>query len=124
MPQRPADQRFRRRERLSRRRDFALVYAARRRKENDLLVVYVQDNTLACSRLGISVSRRVGKAVLRNRLRRRLRETYRTHKRDVPVGLDIVCVIKPPAAREPSRLCASLVPLILQAARKSPATRR
>ena len=59
-----------------------------------LLIVYVAANGLAWSRLGISVSKRVGKAVQRNYVRRRIREAFRSMKADLPTGLDIVCIAR------------------------------
>ncbi len=51
------------------------------------------------ARLGITVSRRVGNAVIRNRLKRRIREWYRTGGRGRVDGLDLVVIARPPAAR-------------------------
>ncbi|RME40614.1 MAG: ribonuclease P protein component [Planctomycetota bacterium] len=89
------DQRFRPRERLRRRRDFERVFARRCRVGTEHLVVYAAPNDLEWSRLGISVSRKVGNAVVRNRVRRKLREAYRTHKHEIPAGFDFVCVARP-----------------------------
>jgi ribonuclease P protein component len=50
------------------------------------------------SRIGISVGKRSGGAVVRNRLRRRIREIFRRGRRELPSGLQIVVNIKPSAA--------------------------
>jgi ribonuclease P protein component len=50
------------------------------------------------SRVGISVGRRSGGAVVRNRLRRRVREIFRRGRKSLPAGLQIVVNIKPTAA--------------------------
>jgi ribonuclease P protein component len=50
------------------------------------------------SRIGISVGRRSGGAVVRNRLRRRVRELFRRGRQALPAGLQIVVNIKPSAA--------------------------
>jgi len=63
-----------------------------------LLAMGVLANGLAISRCGFSVSKRVGKAVVRNRARRRVREVVREHWPVVPPGWDVVF-----AAREPLR---------------------
>jgi ribonuclease P protein component len=57
--------------------------------------VYVIDNDSGHSRLGLSVGRVVGNAVTRNRIRRRIKEAFRKNKNLIPVGVDIVCVVKP-----------------------------
>jgi len=112
------DQRFRKSERLRLKRDFARVFAARRRAPGALLTVYVDENDLAWSRLGMSVGRRVGNAVTRNRVRRRLREAFRLQKDKLPVGLDIICVVHPAAADPNADLATALRDAIHRAARK------
>lgn len=114
----PVDQRFRPREHLRRRADFSRVLAQRRRAADSLLVVYVAENELAWSRLGISVAKRVGNAVARNYTRRRIRESFRTGKSELPCGLDIVCVVLRAIRRERSDLIKSLQTLVCQAMRR------
>ncbi|MFQ5590409.1 MAG: ribonuclease P protein component [Phycisphaerae bacterium] len=113
------DQRFRRREHLRRRSDFARVYAAGIRAGDGRLVVYVAENGLAWSRLGLSVSKRLGEAVHRNYVRRRIREVFRTSKRDIPEGLDIVCVATAAGAAHDARydLGRAFVELVARAAK-------
>ena len=53
----------------------------------------------APARLGVTVSRRVGNAVVRNRVKRRVREWFRREGRIVGDGLDIVVIARAPAAR-------------------------
>ena len=110
--------RFRRKERLRTRSDYAHVYAGRRRAGDAVLLVYVADNGLDWSRLGLSVSKKVGNAVSRNYVRRRIREAFRLAKADLPRGLDIICVAKPDAARSACDVAWSLRTLIATAARK------
>lgn len=112
------DQRFRKKERLRLRAEFARVYARRCRHGNDRLLVYVAENGLDWSRLGLSVGKRVGNAVTRNRVRRTLREAYRTGKDSLPRGIDIICVAKPQAADATSQLARSLRTLIVKASGK------
>jgi ribonuclease P protein component len=50
------------------------------------------------SRLGVTVSRKVGGAVVRNRVKRLVREAFRTHKHELPPGLLLVLVAKADAA--------------------------
>jgi len=61
-----------------------------------LLVLCVLPNERPCSRFGISVSRWVGKAVVRNRTKRRLREAIRALWMYVHPGWDMVFVVRPP----------------------------
>src|SRR5215212_4783695 len=64
-----------------------------------LFSVHVLPNTLGKSRLGLSVSKRVGTAVKRNKVRRRLKEIFRSSVRDLSDGgLDLVISARPAAA--------------------------
>jgi ribonuclease P protein component len=62
------------------------------------LVLYVATNDLDETRVGISVSRRVGKAVARNRAKRRIREAVRSFLPSLRVGQDLVFVARPSMA--------------------------
>lgn len=64
-----------------------------------LLVLYVAPNDLDRARVGITVSGRVGKAVARNRIRRRLREALRARVERIKKGQDILVIARPPSAR-------------------------
>lgn len=61
---------------------------------NRYLVVYCRRNGMKISRLGLTVSTKLGKAVVRNRMRRRLREVYRLHEEQLLAGFDIVVVAR------------------------------
>lgn len=63
-------------------------------------VIIVLPNHLAHSRFGFSVSKRVGKAVVRNKVRRRLREIVRHHVTQIRPGQDIVIIARPDAKDE------------------------
>ncbi len=86
---------FPRSRRLSGQRVFAAVYGARVRKHAGPLVVYGRPNELGFTRLGLSVSRRVGIAVRRNRIKRLLREAFRLNQHDWPRGYDLVVSVRP-----------------------------
>ena len=76
-------------------REFEAVYAARVRESRGPLAVYALPNDLGHPRLGLSVSRKVGTAVRRNRIRRLLREAFRLMQHDFPRGYDLVLVVRP-----------------------------
>ncbi len=81
--------------------DFAAVFRLRKRVSNSILIVYAKPNDRDYSRLGLSVSKRVGGAVVRNRWKRLIRESFRLNRVDIPTGLDFV-VIPVAAASVPS----------------------
>ncbi len=61
---------------------------------NSYLVLYAKKNHTATNRVGITVSKKLGGAVVRNRVRRRLREIYRLHETQFSPGWDIVVVAR------------------------------
>jgi ribonuclease P protein component len=75
------------------------VYDAKLRKSSGPLLVFTRPNDLAYHRLGLSVSRKVGNAVRRNRVKRMLREAFRLTRHGWPSldegGLDLVVVVRP-----------------------------
>lgn len=92
----------RRRARISRSGDFDAVYRRGRSAANRHLVVYAfarEDAPPgAPARLGLSVSRKVGPAVERNRVKRVLREQFAALTPGLPTGLDVVVIARPGAA--------------------------
>jgi ribonuclease P protein component len=100
--------RFRPKEHLRRPQDFQRVYDRRRSVSDDWLIVYACENGLDHLRLGLSVSRKVGGAVQRNRLRRLYREAFRLTRHEMPVGLDLVLI---PRRAEPPTLAELKVAL-------------
>ena len=82
---------------LTRKEQFGLVYDKGRSWASGVVVMRALPNGLDVSRYGFTVSRRVGKAVVRNRVRRRLREILR--RTPLEPGWDIVFIARLPAAR-------------------------
>jgi ribonuclease P protein component len=88
-----------REQRLRSAADFSRVRErAPRAWAHPLLVLYAAPNDLPRTRVGITVSRRVGKAVVRNRVRRRIREAARLLLPNVASGFDLVFVARPASA--------------------------
>lgn len=87
--------RFPRRMRLAGARQFQAVYESGVRKHVGPLIVYAVRNELPHLRLGLSVSRRVGNAVTRHRIKRLLREAFRLSQTDLPGGYDVAVRVRP-----------------------------
>jgi ribonuclease P protein component len=86
---------FRRARRLSGKKAFSRVFGGRCSAADRLLVVFVMPNGLSYCRLGLTVGRKCGNAVLRNRIKRLLREAFRLGSDALPQGYDFVCVPRP-----------------------------
>jgi len=76
--------------RITRRADYEAVYRAGRRRSSPQFAVFSRANSLPHSRFGISVKKALGGAVVRNRIRRRIREILRLSNSEIPSGWDIV----------------------------------
>lgn len=79
---------------LKKNSDFRLVYELKSSLANKYLIMYVRQNDLVYNRLGISVSKKVGNSVVRHRLTRLVRESYRLNIDEVEVGYDMVVVVR------------------------------
>ena len=73
---------------------FRRLYRKGSTAADSRLAIYVRRNGRPGNRLGLTVSTKVGHAVVRNRLRRRLREIYRLHEEELTPGYDIVVVAR------------------------------
>jgi ribonuclease P protein component len=81
--------------RVRRRKEYLAIQKAGRRVAGPNLLLFALSGG---GRIGITVSRKVGGAVLRNRVKRWIRECYRRRRPDFPAGLDLVVVARPGAA--------------------------
>jgi ribonuclease P protein component len=100
-----------RRHRLSRSRDFDAVYRQGRSVSTRFLVLYRFDREGDAggeARLGIAVPKKIGGAVIRNRIKRRLREVWREVLPEVPPGADYVLLVRAPLAGAEGRDAAWL----------------
>ena len=79
---------------LKKNRDFQNVYSKGRSYANRMLVMYVLNNHTENNRLGISVSKKVGNSVIRHRITRLIRESYRLQEDMFNSGLDIVVIAR------------------------------
>ena len=90
--------RFRRGHKLCRSAEFLRCYRRGGRRHGSLLTLHFHPNDARTPRLGITASRKVGKAVVRQRSKRRVREIFRTWEgRSSLGGLDVVVHLKPAA---------------------------
>jgi len=83
--------------RLRRRMEFLAVQRDGRRRHTPCFVIIRRPGPAALARLGVTVSARVGNAVVRNRLKRVTREVFRRWRRRCPSAADIVVIAKPGA---------------------------
>ena len=76
--------------RLVRKADFDAVYRNGKRRSSSHFTVFLKANDLPESRFGFSIKRALGGAVVRNRIRRRVREAIRLHREEISAGWDFV----------------------------------
>jgi ribonuclease P protein component len=74
---------------------FKAVLARGRRLNNGVLTLYMARNDCEYSRLGVSVGKSRGNAVVRNRLKRLMREAFRQNQEQIPSGFDYLLMISP-----------------------------
>ena len=111
---------FPRSARLLRPADFTRVYGWRRGASAGPIVVYAAPNRCADggARLGLSVSRRIGGAVVRNRWKRVLREAFRAVRGELPAGNDFIVVVRSGAAPDGAEAARGLRESLVSLARK------
>lgn len=79
---------------LKNNREFGMVYNQKKSYANKYLVMYIRSNDLLYNRIGISVSKKVGNSVIRHRVTRLIKESYRLNIDDLKVGYDIIIVAR------------------------------
>ncbi len=86
--------------RLARRQDFTRVYRLGRSSANRQFVIYAMANKRNEKiRVGVSTSKKLGGAVVRNRLRRRVKEIVRLHIDEIARGFDLIVIVRNPAVQ-------------------------
>ena len=106
--------------------DFERVYALKNKAADGVLLVFAARNEGPVTRIGLSVSKQHGGAIVRNRLKRLLREAFRLMQHQIPASLDLIVI---PLAKDKASLVAyqeSLVKATRRLMRRldQPATRR
>lgn len=92
---------------IKKNRDFQSVYQSGKSFANRLLVMYVKKTDRPDTRIGISVSKKVGNSVVRHHITRLIRESFRLHEDMLEKGLDIVVVVRASAKEENYRAIES-----------------
>lgn len=85
--------------RLTKNLEFINIYKSGRRVSSLFFVMYIKKNDLGYSRLGVSVSKKVGKSVIRNKIKRQIKEIVRQNYDFINSGWDIVFSVKPAAVQ-------------------------
>ena len=114
-----SSERFHSCDRLCHRLEFKRAFESRRSHSDDVLIVYACRNQLSYSRLGLTISRRYGSAIMRNAWKRRVREVFRRHRSDIPRGYDYVVLPKKGVVPNYHALARSLIRLLPRVAEKA-----
>ncbi len=112
------DQRFPRALHIRRSEDFRRAYRGKCSAADQWLLIFGYPNGLECPRLGLSVSRKVGGAVERNRWKRLIREAFRLTRDKLPKGVDLVVIPRNSRRPELEPLKDSLPRLARRVSRK------
>lgn len=81
-------------ERIKKNSQFRFIYSRGKSYSNDKLVLYIFRNRKNINRIGLSVSKKVGKSVIRNRIKRLIREGYRLNKDMYKRGYDLIFIAR------------------------------
>jgi ribonuclease P protein component len=109
---------FRPEHRVRKQADFDRVYAARQFAADGVLIINAVENGLSHARLGLSIGKIVGNAVVRNRWKRLIREAFRLSSGDLPTGLDFVVRPQKAAVADFEPIRQSLVALASKVAKR------
>jgi ribonuclease P protein component len=118
------DNSFSRELRIRKAAEFDRIYKARNFAADEVLVVNGDANGRAHARLGLSVSKKVGNAAVRNRWKRLIREAFRQSKDRLPAGVDLVVRPQKDAKPELAAIGSSLVALAKRIAKRIAASPR
>ena len=110
----PGKQGYPRSERLTRKVEFEQIYREGEKGVNHAFVCYVVRQTEQGRKIGYAVSRKVGPAVVRNRIKRYIREFYRLHRAQVPQNIQVVLVARVASANLTHGQCDDAIKRIFQ----------
>ena len=106
--------RFRPADRIRKKSEYAAVFSKSRKVVDRYFVCYLATREEQGNKMGLAVSRKVGKAVTRNRVKRYLREFYRTHRAAMKAPCEFVVVARPAAASMSYAECVRAMTRLLQ----------
>lgn len=109
---------FKAADRVRKQAEFDRIYQARIFAADDVLIINGAANDLPHARLGLSIGKVVGNAVVRNRWKRLIREAFRISRAELPTGLDLVARPQKKAVAEFEPICRSLITLAAKIAKR------
>ena len=107
---------FKKQERIRERKDYLKAFFKGEKIVDNCLVLFVLPTERKCTRLGISINKKVGRSVRRNRIKRILREIFRLNKHKLKKGHDIVFVVRKAATEKNYRQLEEIVLNLLKKA--------